>query len=249
MKKLVIPTLLLVFWTPALASLSGDAVRACLEKDFEVRTSHKTFPFGVFSRKLIIIKSKCEIRIKYNSYHWIKKQWIIDVCREPIHIKSGVYSVEVIKKERRCPSEDSAFCNITEAIKRLVQDDGLIFAQGEKEDILSEHGKLYCAYDLLKRYLDRGTVLSRYHYPATPPAPDLTPASSSPHSSSPNAIQKNSDPPPPTPKIQPPSPGPPAKSKKGDEKSSEKKDGEKRKGRAVGSSSTAPKKKTGAAKK
>ena len=43
----------------------------------------------------------------------------------------------------------------------------LFFAKGEKEDLLSDHGKLYCAYTLINEYLGAGEILSRYNYSGT----------------------------------------------------------------------------------
>ena len=163
MKKVM---LLAIFCMQAMASLSIESVKVCLNKDFRVDVSHKAFPFGYFSRKLMVTKKKCEIKIYSESYKWIKKSWDVDdVCREPVHIKAGNYSVKVLKREGPCLTKGSEYCKSYQHIRKIIQDDGLIFAKGEKEDILSEHGKLYCVYALLNKYLSGEEILSRYQDP------------------------------------------------------------------------------------
>jgi hypothetical protein len=41
----------------------------------------------------------------------------------------------------------------------------LIFAEGERENIQSAHGKTYCAYLLLRKYLEEGILFSKYKAP------------------------------------------------------------------------------------
>ena len=183
----------LVPWLPsgmqAAASLSEISLVSCLAEDFEVKISHKAFPFGLFSRILTVVKEKCELTIDYESHRFIKKKWVIDVCREPVHIKVGAYSVEVLKRVSACSEEmpegaSATYCKTVQQIKQLLQDDGLVFAQGEKEDLLSEHGRIYCAYALLSKYLDHAEILSRYYGPGSyqspqpsgGPSPSLLPA-------------------------------------------------------------------------
>ena len=162
MKKVMV----LVIWGGlAMASLSVESLRACLDEDFKVTLSHKAFPLGLFSRDLTIAKKRCEMKIQYVSYYFIKKSWKVDVCRGPVHIKEGIYSVEVLKRKGRCLGESSPYCQAFQKIKKMIQDDGLIFAKGEKEDIFSEHGRVYCAYALINKYLAGGEILSRYWGP------------------------------------------------------------------------------------
>ena len=44
----------------------------------------------------------------------------------------------------------------------VIQDDGLIFAQGDRDSLDSDHGKTYCTYLLLKKYLNESQAFSRY---------------------------------------------------------------------------------------
>ena len=50
--------ILMTFSGQIMASLGRVSFRSCLNKDFDVRVSHKTFPLGLFSRKLMISKKK-----------------------------------------------------------------------------------------------------------------------------------------------------------------------------------------------
>jgi hypothetical protein len=138
--------------------------KECLDSSFELKVTHKDKrTFGLAKVSLSLVKNKCEIIIKHDKFKFIKNQWKVDVCREPVHIKSGVKGVEVLKKRGPCPNKDSAdFCDALKTIKSVVQDDGLIFAPGEKENISTDHGKIYCSYQLLKGYLDLDRIFSRY---------------------------------------------------------------------------------------
>jgi hypothetical protein len=44
----------------------------------------------------------------------------------------------------------------------VIQDDGLIFAEGDRDNLNSAHGRTYCSYLLLKKYLNESVVFSRY---------------------------------------------------------------------------------------
>lgn len=129
---------------------------------------------------LTIEKDKCDIVVGHQKLKVLNNRWKIDVCREPVHIKSGVKGVEVLKKVGRCPNKNAAdFCSAVEKIKEILQDDGLIFAPGEKENLTTDHGRVYCAYQLLGGYLEKDRIYSRYA-PAKPaqveaPAHPLTP--------------------------------------------------------------------------
>ena len=132
----------------------------CLDASFETLISHKSFPFGWSQTRLGIRKDKCVLRIEHRKLKFIQKAWTIDVCREPVHIKRGAGSVDVLRREGRCP-RDTDFCGQLETIEEVVQNDGLIFAAGEKEDLSSDHGKAYCSFLLIEKYLHDGVVLSR----------------------------------------------------------------------------------------
>ena len=162
MKKVIV---LAIWGGLAMGSLSVESLKSCLAEDFRVTLSHKAFPFGLFSRDITITKRRCAIKIQYKSYYFIKKGWNVDVCREPVHIKEGMYSVEVLKRRGPCLGESSSYCQAFQKIKQLIQDEGLIFAKGEKEDVFSEHGKVYCAYALINKYLAGEEILSRYQDP------------------------------------------------------------------------------------
>jgi hypothetical protein len=138
--------------------------KECLDSSFELKVTHKDKrTFGLAKVSLSLVKDKCEIIVKHDKFKFIKNEWKVDVCREPVHIKSGNKGVEVLKKNGPCPNKKSAdFCDALNSIKNVVQDDGLIFAPGEKENISTDHGKIYCSYQLLKGYLEHDRIYSRY---------------------------------------------------------------------------------------
>lgn len=141
--------------------------KECLDSSFDLKVTHKDKrTFGLAKVSLSIVKDKCELIVKHDKFKFIKNEWKVDVCREPVHIKSGVKGVEVLKKSGPCPNKKSAdFCDALKSIKEVVQDDGLIFAPGEKENIATDHGKIYCSYQLLRGYLDHDRIYSRYAQP------------------------------------------------------------------------------------
>lgn len=137
----------------------------CLAADFSVHVSHQAFPFGLNERRLSIHKERCVLTIEHHSFWFIDKKWEVDICRAPIHIKSGTRSVRVILKEESCQAASATgqqFCQQSADLMKLIESDGLIFADGERERLDYDHGKVYCTYLLLDRYLSAGKIYSRY---------------------------------------------------------------------------------------
>lgn len=86
---------------------------------------------------------------------------MIDVCRGPVHIKKGLGAVEVIKKVNNCSgASKDEFCSEVKDLSTRLQDDGLIFATGIKENIESDHGKIYCSFLLLNKYLQESIIFN-----------------------------------------------------------------------------------------
>ena len=140
--------------------------KACVDAVYKMTMSQKGPLFGLLKQEFTIDKTGCIINISHHKY--LTKEWIIDVCREPIHIKiKSTTGTDVAKKTDACvseekPSETTDFCSHYGEIVNVIQDEGLIFAQGDRDDLGSDHGKTYCAYLLIKRYMDGGVVFSRY---------------------------------------------------------------------------------------
>lgn len=136
----------------------------CLNSDFMLKISHKVLPFGLLNNDLSVDKHKCEIKINYRKLKFLKTEFIVDVCREPIHLKKeGLMGLDIIKRKIACDDgAQNEFCELGKNLKGIILNEGLVYAQGEKEDLNSEHGKLYCAFSLIKKYIDNGLVLSRY---------------------------------------------------------------------------------------
>ena len=133
----------------------------CLDAGFATKVAHKAFPLGLTETILEIEKKDCHLIVRHEKLKYLKKQWDVDVCRGPIHIKYGATSVEVIKRQGVCKNLDSDFCKMADELFRVLQDDGLIFAPGEKEDLGSAHGRVNCSYLLLKAYLEGANVFTR----------------------------------------------------------------------------------------
>lgn len=145
-------------------SLTSNSIEdnKCLSAQFDVDVIHKGQPFGLLPVVLKIKKNGCIISIYHEKMKFMKNNWTIDVCREPVHIKKGAGAVEVLKKVTPCKGKGKGpFCSDMEHIFQKIQDDGLIFAEGQKESLESPHGKTYCAYLLAKKYLDDSLVFNR----------------------------------------------------------------------------------------
>lgn len=140
----------------------------CLNYDFTVKVSHPSHLFGLLKTELSIKKDKCLLNVEQKKFLFVKKGFQVDVCRGPIHIKenANLSGVEIHKKANNCsylenPKKKDSFCQSWEKISSMIQDDGLIFAEGEKEDMSSDHGKVYCSFQLLLNYAEENKILGR----------------------------------------------------------------------------------------
>lgn len=140
--------------------------KECLDASYKTFIKHKGPLFGLLPHELEIQKKNCVITINHKKY--LPVEWIIDVCREPVHIKkSSATGTDVAKKDGECINKDktknsSDFCSQLDEVMEVVQDDGLIFAEGDRDSLNTPHGKTYCSYLLLKRYLQDSMLFSRY---------------------------------------------------------------------------------------
>lgn len=158
--------------------------KSCLDSDYKMTMLQKGPLFGLFKHEFTIMKKGCIINVIHNKY--LPKEWIIDVCREPVHIKvTSATGVDVAKKTSECIHKDNTrdtgdFCSQYQDLIDVIQDEGLIFAEGDRDNLSSSHGKTFCSYLLIKRYLNDSIVFSRYtqtpdifqEHPA-PAAPEL----------------------------------------------------------------------------
>jgi len=139
----------------------GFSGNDCFNTNFNVEVTHKSFPFGLLTKTLKVTKKECEIEISHNEYKYRNRKWIIDTCREPVHIKIDTGSVDVIRRTVDCQISTDKFCKEYSLIKKLLQDDGLIFAEGSKTELESDHGKTYCSYVLVDQYLGKSLVMTK----------------------------------------------------------------------------------------
>lgn len=136
----------------------------CLMANLDSKVIHKGKPWGLGQNILKIHKTDCLIVIESERMKVLREKWVIDVCREPVHIKTGTEGVEVIKREKACVAGDRKphkFCKTVQELDSLIQDDGLIFAEGHRETLATEHGKVFCSYLLSMAYLRDGLVFNR----------------------------------------------------------------------------------------
>ena len=171
------------------ASFKNFSKRNCINSNFDISISHPAYPLGLTHNIIRIKKNNCEISISHERWKFLKNNWLVDVCRLPVHIKKQGRSIDIVKRSIPCKKNSitkNDFCSEYFSITQKIQDDGLIFAKGEKENLNAEHGQAYCAYTLLESYLAKGHVLSRYHKIQSPPsAPQVLPKTTEDPSSSP----------------------------------------------------------------
>lgn len=140
--------------------------RSCLDATYKMQMIKPGPLFGLLKHEFVINKDGCLIEVRHRKY--FPKEWMIDVCREPVHIKvASATGTDVAKKEESCLSKDkskdnSNFCSQYFNLLDVIQDDGLIFASGDRDDLSSDHGKTYCAYLLIRKYLGEEVIFSRY---------------------------------------------------------------------------------------
>jgi hypothetical protein len=140
--------------------------RECLNAEYKTKIEHKGPFFGLFSHELLIVKKGCLITVSHKKY--LPKEWVVDVCREPVHIKvTSAMGVDVAKKINQCDqahkqNDTGDFCTQYDELVETLQDDGLIFAEGDRDHLVTAHGKTFCVYLLLERYLKNRIVFSRY---------------------------------------------------------------------------------------
>jgi hypothetical protein len=150
--------ILFFIFTASAGSFAFES-KECIESKFKASIERKGELFGLLPYEFVISKSRCKIDLIHRTY-W-RKNFSIDICREPIHLKFEQFnSLNIYKKEGSCRDQSKPFCNKIEELKAIVQDDGLIFAEGERDQLSSEHGQVYCSFLLIKKYLDQSVILS-----------------------------------------------------------------------------------------
>ncbi len=133
----------------------------CVMGEFKSEVYDGGLLFGKFKTRLTIDKNKCLLLITKKRF--ITEKWIIDVCREPIHIKFEKWGrLNVLKRINMCSEQKKStdYCDSYSDLISFIEDQGLIFAPGDRHDIKSAHGQIYCAYSLIKSYLNNGELFS-----------------------------------------------------------------------------------------
>ena len=157
--------LLLIF--PSLAFSANYDSKQCLMSKFDTTIKQEGKFFGLLKQSLQISKDQCQIEIVFKKI--LETKWNIDICREPVHIKvTSNGSQSVYKKAMDCSKDRDQkdnFCIYWNELNMIIQDDGLIFAEGERETLDTSHGKTYCSYLLLKKYINDGVIFSKYKTP------------------------------------------------------------------------------------
>ena len=161
------------FYRNLLALLSGSIFffsfgagafedHACLMQDFSFSIKRPSKMLDFFTPTLTLTKSACELTIEQR-WRWAKT-WVVDVCRGPIHIKFQQFRHAAWMKKESCHGQERSdkFCQEYRKLMDLIQEEGLLYAAGERDDLQSDHGKTYCLYLLAQSYLGDGKLFSRH---------------------------------------------------------------------------------------
>ncbi|MCB9094403.1 MAG: hypothetical protein H6621_04970 [Halobacteriovoraceae bacterium] len=132
----------------------------CINSNFEAEVENDGAIFGLIEYKFKIKKDRCLIHLDYQKL--FPSQWTVDICREPIHLKNHQYfSSKVYLKEGYCMEQSKdAFCVKTRELSKIIDGEGLVFAEGERDTLKTSHGKIFCAHLLLQKHLVEGKIFA-----------------------------------------------------------------------------------------
>jgi len=155
---------LFLFSFVILSSLSASAfsIHQCKNADFSTQIEDAGIVMGKLKSVVGIQKNECDIVISLKKFEYLETIWKIDICREPVHVKYEKWKKQdVFKRKNSCSSgNQSNYCKSFFELKNLIEDKGLIYAEGRKEDLSSAHGQISCLYNLIKSYLNQGQVFA-----------------------------------------------------------------------------------------
>ena len=151
-------SLFLIFFNLGFSAVQDRQL--CFEENFDITVVNRSQYFGIIPLELKLTKDKCDLKLTHGAF--LRETVWIDICRGPIHIKLQQFGqVEVFKKTGPCDTNPSGqFCRLTRSLWEILENQGLIFAKGERANLKSPHGKTFCFKDLAKGYLDEGKILT-----------------------------------------------------------------------------------------
>lgn len=132
----------------------------CLQASFETSIKQGKKFFGLIKSNLEIKKDKCIIKIQYKNI--MEKEWVVDICRQPIHIKVTSTGTQSVYKRGEGVESTSEFLENWNELSDVIQDYGLIYAQGLREKLSSSHGMTYCTFLLVRKHLEDGVLFSTF---------------------------------------------------------------------------------------
>ena len=152
-----------MFFSPALFAqeiLRPFSDEECLNVDLDVKKEMKWNKWFIWKSSLAIKKDKCHIVLTLNKWPWKLNQEILifDVCREPVHFKKGSEKSEIIKRN------ESSFIQEYRLFEEVFLNKVLVNAEGDKENLSSEHGQFYCSFLLFHNYLSKEKVFGRFFH-------------------------------------------------------------------------------------
>ncbi len=111
---------------------------------------------GIFKREISLSKERCLLSLKFKSSFWFSK-WEVDLCRDPIHLRyENFLGPELFRKNVSCiKGYSDQFCDSAAKLKEVIQNELLLFAEGERDQLSTSHGTSYCLNLLFASYLEK----------------------------------------------------------------------------------------------
>lgn len=141
-------------------SFKPFSTKECLDARYNLEVKNDTNYFGLVQTKLNLVKEQCNIKVNYKKI--VDVNFKIDICRQPIHMKVTKWKNEsVSKRNGECSKgHKTDYCQYMHELGAILNDFGLIYASGSRENLKEDHGKVYCVSELLKKYLAEGYLFS-----------------------------------------------------------------------------------------
>ena len=131
---------------------SSDCIVANFSKQIFLPAKY----LGIFKREISLAKDRCLLSLKFKSSFWFSK-WEVDLCRDPIHLRyENFLGPELFRKNTSClKGQSDQFCDSAAKLKEVIQNELLLFAEGERDQLSTSHGTSYCLNLLFASYLEK----------------------------------------------------------------------------------------------
>ncbi|MDA8792728.1 hypothetical protein N9N67_05750 [Bacteriovoracaceae bacterium] len=142
--------------------LLGVTTTSCLSSGFDEKINSKFGVFNMFSQYVFIKKTDCEVNISFHRF--LPSSYSVNYCKNLVHVKTNGFLGEDIyyRKDMSCKLKPKRpFCRAIKDLFHQIESVGLTYAKGEKTDLKTAYGKIYCINKALRQYLFKGVILDQ----------------------------------------------------------------------------------------